>query len=123
MAVQVDPIKPTLKAPEFERLKLQCYEPLSNFAFKFKLRRYNEEPHINIYSGFEEECIGRAVRVDPIRPTLKAPGSVLSKLRYDGPVSNCAFNLHLRRYASASTTTACSSCSTPCSCGCRSPAW
>ena len=40
-AVQVDPIKPTLKAPGTKRLKLKCDEPLSNFAFNFNLRRYN----------------------------------------------------------------------------------
>jgi hypothetical protein len=40
--VQVDPIKPTLKAPGIKRLKLKCAEALSNFAFKFNLRRYTE---------------------------------------------------------------------------------
>jgi hypothetical protein len=29
-----------LKAPGTKRLKLQCDDPLSNFAFKFNLRRY-----------------------------------------------------------------------------------
>jgi hypothetical protein len=29
-----------MKAPETKRLKLKCEEPLSNFAFKFNLRRY-----------------------------------------------------------------------------------
>ena len=38
--VQVDPINPTLKAPGIKRLKLKYYELLSNFAFKFNLRRY-----------------------------------------------------------------------------------
>jgi hypothetical protein len=40
--VQVDPIKPRLKAPGHTRLKLKCDELLSNFAFNFNLRRYNE---------------------------------------------------------------------------------
>jgi len=39
-AVQVDPIKPTLKAPGTKRLKVKHYKLLSSFAFKFKLRRY-----------------------------------------------------------------------------------
>ena len=39
--VQVDPIKPTLKAPETKRLKLNYDGPLSNCAFNFNLRRYN----------------------------------------------------------------------------------
>ena len=38
--VQVDPIKPTLKATGSERLKLKYDEPLSNFAFNFNLRPY-----------------------------------------------------------------------------------
>ena len=40
-AVQVDPIKPTLKAPGTKRLKLKFDKPLSSFAFTFNLRRYN----------------------------------------------------------------------------------
>jgi hypothetical protein len=40
-AVQVAPIKPTLKAPGTKRLKLKCDEPLSNFVFNFNLRRYS----------------------------------------------------------------------------------
>jgi hypothetical protein len=42
---------------------------------------------------------GRAVQVDPIKPTLKAPGSMHSILRYDGPVSNFAFKFNLCRYS------------------------
>ena len=41
--MQVDPMKPTLKAPGIKLLKLECDEPLSEFAFKFNLRRYSEE--------------------------------------------------------------------------------
>jgi len=40
--VQVDPIKPTLKAPGTKRLKLEYDVLLSNLAFKFILRRYIE---------------------------------------------------------------------------------
>jgi len=39
-AVQVVPIKPTLKAPGTKRLKLKCDRLLSTLAFKFNLRRY-----------------------------------------------------------------------------------
>ena len=38
-AVQVDPMKPVLKAPGTERLMLKYDEPLSNFALNFSLRR------------------------------------------------------------------------------------
>ena len=40
--MQVDPLQPKLKEPETKRLKLSRGEPPSNFAFKFKLRRYNK---------------------------------------------------------------------------------
>ena len=40
LAVQVDPIKPTLKPPGTKRLKLNYDEPLSTPAFKFNLRCY-----------------------------------------------------------------------------------
>jgi len=39
--VQVDPIKPRLKAPVSKSLKLKYDELLSNVASKFNLRRYN----------------------------------------------------------------------------------
>jgi len=42
--VQVDPIKPTLKALGTKPLKLQYDELLSRFAFKFNLRRYTVVP-------------------------------------------------------------------------------
>jgi len=42
--VQVDPVKTMFKLPGTKRLKRQCDEPLSKFAFKFKLRRYNTAP-------------------------------------------------------------------------------
>ena len=41
------------------------------------------------------------VQVDPIKTTLKAPGSMLLKLKCDGPVSNFGYNFNLRRYTLA----------------------
>jgi len=40
-AVQVDPIKPTLKAPGTKRLQLRCGETGFKSWFKCNLRRYN----------------------------------------------------------------------------------
>ena len=40
--MQIDPIKPVLKAPGSECLILSPDELLSSFAFKFVLRRYTE---------------------------------------------------------------------------------
>jgi len=48
--VQVDPVKPTLKAPGTKRLKPKYDEPLSKFAFKFNLRRYNEVHNVTIHT-------------------------------------------------------------------------
>ena len=44
-------------------------------------------------------CPGRAVQIDPIKPTLKAPGSKCLKLGDEKPLSNFAFNFNLRRHA------------------------
>jgi hypothetical protein len=55
-AVQVDPIKPTLKAPGIKLLKLTYDKPLSNFAFKFKLRRYTLAARL--LEHFPNLCIG-----------------------------------------------------------------
>ena len=41
-AVQVDPIKPKLKAPGTKRLKLNCGMLLSTCGFKFSLRCYTK---------------------------------------------------------------------------------
>ena len=47
---------------------------------------------------------GEAVQVDPMKPTLKAPGATRLKLKYDEPLSKFAFNFHLRRYTTAPPT-------------------
>jgi len=39
-----------------------------------------------------------AAQVDPIKTTLKPPGTKRLKLKYDKPLSNFAFNFNLRRY-------------------------
>jgi len=36
--------------------------------------------------------LGRALQVDPIKPTLKAPGSKRSKLNHGGPLSDLLSN-------------------------------
>jgi len=73
-AVQVDPIKPTVKAPGSKRLKLKCDEPLSNFAFKFNMRPYNLESAAHVfvpvrYRGFHR---GRAVQAHSIKTRLES---------------------------------------------------
>ena len=83
--MQVHPIKPELEPPVSKRLKLKCDEPLSNFAFKFNLHRYTKElveecPAAAAMFAAASEILGRAVQVDPIKPTLKAPGTKRLKL-------------------------------------------
>jgi hypothetical protein len=51
--VQVDPIKPTLKAPGTKRLKLEYGELVSSFAFSFKLRRYTMEDDVRRYAALD----------------------------------------------------------------------
>ena len=46
---------------------------------------------------------GRAVQVDPIRPTLNSPGIKLLKLKYDKPLSIFGFEFNLRRYTAGTT--------------------
>jgi len=49
---------------------------------------------------------GKAVHVDPMKPTLKGLETKRFKLKYDKLVSSFAFNFNLRRYSAASSTTA-----------------
>ena len=67
-AVRVDPIKPTLKASGTKRLTLKYDELLSNFAFKYNLRRYT-------VLGDACYVAGRC----RFKPVLRAPGSSACK--------------------------------------------
>ena len=44
------------------------------------------------------------MQLDPIKPTLKVPGTKRSKLKCDKPLSNFAFKINLRRYIEAELT-------------------
>ena len=57
-------------------------------------------------SPWREDCAtflaseqGRAVRVDPNKPTLKASVIKHSKLKHDKPLSNFAFKFNVRRFS------------------------
>ena len=52
--MQVDPIKPTVKAPESRRLKQNFDELLSNGALKFTLRPYTKV----VFAPFNEDTVG-----------------------------------------------------------------
>ena len=67
--MQVDPIKTNFKLPGTKRLRLKCDGPLSNFAFKFKLRRYNLDEFFAKRVG----AIKRQYAVGRCRLTLSNP--------------------------------------------------
>jgi hypothetical protein len=79
-----------------QRLKLKCDKLVSKFAFKFQLAA----PH---HGGvrFQQEAVrfhGRAVQIDPIKPTLKPPGTKRLKLKCDILLSSSAFKSNLHHY-------------------------
>ena len=103
--MQVDPIKPNLKAPGTKRLKLAYGELVSSFAFKLKLRRYNKVVP-KTAANFRALCTGEAVQVDPIKPKLKPPGTERLKLNHGVLLSTLAFKFNLHRYTPARRATA-----------------
>ena len=52
--MQVDPIKSALKGAGTKRLKLKHHKLLSNFAFKFNVRRYNVDNDLRISHPWPE---------------------------------------------------------------------
>ena len=60
--MQVDPIKPTFKSPETERLRLKYDESLSIFAFNFNLRHYSLEDAAEAEAEAAEAAGGGATR-------------------------------------------------------------
>ena len=74
---------------------INCFQFCFSFAFKFNSRLYNEVP-VDYFCTLDAN--GEAVKVDPIKPTLKAPGTNPLKLQYDEPLSNFAFKFNLHRY-------------------------
>jgi len=61
--VQVDPFKPPLKPPGTNLLTLKHDDPLSTFAFRFYLRRYNKGRGVARLL----DHLGRAVQVDILK--------------------------------------------------------
>lgn len=77
-------------------------EPLYINAFNSNLRLCSLRGTRQAEAAAEERrqaelTVGRC-RLKPTRPVLKAPGSLLLKLRYDGLLSNCNFHFNLHRY-------------------------
>jgi len=70
--VQVEPIKPMLKAPGTKRLKRKCGAPLSNFAFKFDLRRYTMVAAA-LLTGADKTELAAAIKAGRFSLTLSHP--------------------------------------------------
>ena len=67
--MQVDPIKPMLKAPGTKRLKLRCDKLLSDVVFNFNLRRYTEGGRLEGFqvaeggaAAFDEAALRKVVQ-------------------------------------------------------------
>jgi len=73
--VQVDPVKPTLKAPGTMRLKAKHVKLLSNFAVRFNLRRYTSVLQFVDLAGSE-----RARRTGNVGERLKEATAINSSL-------------------------------------------
>ena len=96
-----------MKALGTKRLKLKCDKLLSTFAFNINLRRHNVvslrarnlcDGGSVAYTTLRVVPPGEAVQLDPIEPTLKAPGTKRLKLKCDELLSSFASNINLRRY-------------------------
>jgi hypothetical protein len=57
-----------------------------------------DEAHVDAHGGDRGQLHGRAVQVDPMKPTLKAPGSKRLNLKQLKLLSCFAFNFNMRRY-------------------------
>jgi len=68
--VQVDPIKPTLKAPEIGHLTMEHNKLLSNFGFKFNLRRYIETDLNDRKEELKRSGLGRGLHLSTFQLNL-----------------------------------------------------
>jgi len=79
-AVQLDPIKPKLKAPGTKRLKLEYDYLLSSFAFKINLRRYTvAAAHVAAFMASAGSLLDAA---DLARPHIHSSTSHLNPSRF-----------------------------------------
>jgi len=85
-AVQVNPIKPRLKPPGDERLKLKCDILLSTFAVKFNLRRYTlAQPAVGCKRRLSAVLeLDGGCSAHTLRHVVHQPHSVPSYLEFNG---------------------------------------
>jgi hypothetical protein len=78
--VQVDPIKPKLKPPGTQHLKLNCDILLSTFAFKINVRRCNGElTAVAVWTDcvMADDEAGRSSRTSTVLSERMAPDSLI----------------------------------------------
>jgi len=98
--VLVHPMKPMLKAPAIDCLKLNYDKLLSSFGFNLDLRPYTEVyfPLLAVvlpkWLKAQAE-VGRCRLVHPMKPVLRVAETKILKLKYDGLLSNVAFKIQL----------------------------
>jgi len=88
------------RAADARRFNTQDAGAKVSWGFPTFIRR-DEVGRMGLLSG------GRAQHVEPMKPALKALGTMLVKIRFDEPLSNFAFNFNLRRYMAARWSFAC----------------
>jgi hypothetical protein len=74
-AVQFDPIKPTLKAPETKRLKLRYDGPLSNLAFKLNLCHHTTVTALATVATMEAAAATTTAAVTAVRRCRLTPSN------------------------------------------------
>ena len=65
-AVQIDPMKPSLKAHGTKRLQLKFDILLSNFAFKFNLRRYTTDAAAGTVTVSQQRYLAAGAHTPPL---------------------------------------------------------
>jgi hypothetical protein len=95
-----DPIKPKLKAPGTERLRLKYEELLSNFGLKCNLRRY-------IKASVHKPLVSKTTRVgtDGARPGTRGAGGALGSTQ---PTGGAGGRVRGAKQAEAGNHTVCS---------------
>ena len=112
--MQVEPIKPMLKAPGIELLQ-QVRGIAVKFCFQIQVALLQQggvqsDRRRGVRGGGRgpgdgaDRVQGRTVQVDPIKPVLKPPGTQRSKLDFDGLLSSFPYKFSLRRYSTGLTT-------------------
>ena len=97
--MQIDPIKPKLKALGTQRLKLKSDEPLSDLAFKFNWHRYKEAPNTSDETALAApvgRCRSTLSNPRPKRLELSARNQNMLNCFYI--CFNYTFNFNLSRY-------------------------